>query len=181
MKDMLLQAMDERQFGLFVAAAKGFRSGSIDEAAFLKACASSFGKRMPHIFPEFVTLLPDIPKQRQLYFVAKDAERSPRKSVPTGISTLAECSTCGQIVLGYEYKQHEVICSPVAPQDFPGLGGLQVSGKKGKGKKKKAAPKGQWGGQKAESIKSQEGEYRTAKAKEAPAPQWGGTAYTPGW
>jgi len=74
MKDMLLQAMDERQFGLFVAAAKGFRSGSIDEAAFLKACASSFGKRMPHIFPEFVTLLPDIPKQRQLYFVAKDAE-----------------------------------------------------------------------------------------------------------
>ncbi|KAK0098533.1 hypothetical protein PV326_006993 [Microctonus aethiopoides] len=100
-----------------------FRQGSCSAEDYYKRCRSAMGiDAFANVFPEMLVLLPDIRKQRELYYLHK-------KEIGENIKSLELCVTCGQVVqAGSDSKFH--YSTHTLDNHFPALGeaiGMQSS------------------------------------------------------
>ena len=101
------------EFKMFKEISGKFRSGQIGSAAYFSQCKELMEERkMSLIFPELLSLLPDIEKQQELY-------RLQERESWSGGSTLTECPQCSQISLKKDADRH--IEAHSAEDDFPEL------------------------------------------------------------
>ena len=101
------------EFKMFKEISGKFRSGQIGSAAYFSQCKELIEEsKISQIFPELLSLLPDIEKQQELY-------RLQEKEPWSKGNSLAECPKCSQISLKRDADRHMEAHS--VEDDFPEL------------------------------------------------------------
>ncbi|KYM99169.1 hypothetical protein ALC62_10138 [Cyphomyrmex costatus] len=99
-----------------------FRGGTCDAQEYYTHCCEVMGaSAFESVFPELLVLLPDIPKQQELFKVHKRKAGGKAKG-------LDMCATCGQVLKnGLDFKMH--MSSHTLENHFPALGKSNTSSK----------------------------------------------------
>ena len=101
------------EFKMFKEISGKFRTGQIGSAAYFSQCKELIEeKKISQIFPELLSLLPDIDKQQELYRLQELEPWSDGNS-------LSECPQCSQISLKRDADRH--IEAHTVEDDFPEL------------------------------------------------------------
>ncbi|XP_013417528.1 E3 ubiquitin-protein ligase ZNF598 [Lingula anatina] len=137
MKLILDGLQDEVKFGKFKGWSGEFRKGLLQAGEYYRHCQDLFGeKQFDTIFPELVTLLPDVSKQNELlevYNTAVDKKKSDvlqirakKKGWASGNAVLfTPCHICNQVLLKEDSEMH--LAAHGLHTDFPSLGGIAAS------------------------------------------------------
>lgn len=122
---------DQERFGLFKTSAGSFRNDLMSAAEYYDKCEVLLGKEgFNKIFPELLSLLPDIGKQQELLKAYSEKEKtknskSSKKGSGKGAwnaesaTQFRVCSTCRQVLSEKDFQHHMSIHS--ADGDFPSL------------------------------------------------------------
>ncbi|XP_055859365.1 E3 ubiquitin-protein ligase ZNF598 [Episyrphus balteatus] len=97
-----------------------FREGIYKAQSYYEHCQAALRDKFDIIFPELLSLLPDINKQQELYLVHSQRLKSLPGDQKKSIAKLEVCSTCKQVLLASDADNHFKLHA--MRESFPTLG-----------------------------------------------------------
>jgi len=96
----------------FKNVSRNFRSSIISAAEYYSKCLEILGEVGLHIFPELVSLLPDITKQQELlaiHNIQQNSNLKRKNNFKNKNNVLSSCDSCNQVLLVGDCASHSCV------------------------------------------------------------------------